>query len=88
MGPLMPSTQWRVQWGQLYPAGHRRTDNPTRAVQRGGCAGMWDGVAGGWCMDEHARWRAQHARRLRGAEWRQVKSGELGVEKTVGKRER
>lgn len=40
-------------------------------------------------MDRHARWRAQHMRRLRGADQRQVReSGELECErKQWGKKE-
>ena len=83
-----PFPQWRVQWGQLYP----RQDiggpiTPQRAVrmQRGSHAGMWEdggGLLRAGCMDRHARWRAQHARRLRGADQRQVKErGELACER-------
>lgn len=69
-------------------AGHRRTDNPTKGcanAERGPCrhVGRWGrGLLRAGCMDRHARWRAQHARRLRGADQQQVKeSGELECER-------
>ena len=89
-----PFPHWRVQWGQLYPGRHVQGPIPLqRAVQtqrggRGFClrkgqaCGKMRGLLRTGCMDRHARWRAQHTRRLRGADQRQVReSGELECER-------